>query len=256
MFLFRPSGAQFEIPVLPPKISLSDGATYTRQVSLGSGPTGFPGYRTVQSLSWESFFPWQYDSGYCQYANLLLPIECVNFFQRTLNGTQTVGRPDLLHFKMTEEIETGQIWPLVDDSFVLENFDWNREAGDMVDITYAIHLKTLKIPSLKITDAQADVVPRQLRAPVYVPPGTRLDGPVVGAVTGPNRSVYIVKSGDSLSSIAASQLSDMSRWKEIYTLNISTIGPDPDFITVGMSLTMPGGSSLVTTASGARAGNF
>lgn len=51
----------------------------------------------------------------------------------------------------------------------------------------------------------------------------------------PTRS-YTVRSGDTLSLIAARELGDMSRWQEIATLNDLE---DPDLITVGQTLLLP-----------------
>ena len=44
---------------------------------------------------------------------------------------------------------------------------------------------------------------------------------------------YVVRAGDSLSGIAASQYRDAFRWTEIYEANKTSIGPDPDRILVG-----------------------
>lgn len=50
---------------------------------------------------------------------------------------------------------------------------------------------------------------------------------------------YTVKAGDSLSSIAARFLGQAYRWNEIYELNKSVVGPDPDKIYPGQVLVIP-----------------
>lgn len=50
---------------------------------------------------------------------------------------------------------------------------------------------------------------------------------------------YTVKSGDSLSAIAKSQLGDANRWREIYDANRDVIGDNPDRIHPGQDLTIP-----------------
>lgn len=58
--------------------------------------------------------------------------------------------------------------------------------------------------------------------------------------TAPART-YTVRPGDTLSSIAARQLGDAGRWKEIYSLNKGAIGADPAHLRLGMVLKMPAG---------------
>jgi nucleoid-associated protein YgaU len=51
--------------------------------------------------------------------------------------------------------------------------------------------------------------------------------------------IYTVEKGDTLSSIAESELGDASRLREIYDLNKETIGSNPDRIQPGMELELP-----------------
>jgi hypothetical protein len=50
---------------------------------------------------------------------------------------------------------------------------------------------------------------------------------------------YVVEQGDTLFSIAASQLGDGSRWPEIYDLNKGVIGNNPALILPGQKLQIP-----------------
>lgn len=50
---------------------------------------------------------------------------------------------------------------------------------------------------------------------------------------------YVVQEGDTLFTIARNELGKASRWAEIYALNRETLGKDFDYVTPGMSLTMP-----------------
>ena len=54
---------------------------------------------------------------------------------------------------------------------------------------------------------------------------------------------YTVKSGDSLSRIAKRELGSYNRWREIYDANRDKI-KNPDMLTIGMQLTLPGGSAV------------
>lgn len=58
----------------------------------------------------------------------------------------------------------------------------------------------------------------------------------------PTPTDYTVQEGDTLSYIAKQQLGDTSQWKDIYDANRDTIGDDPNSITPGMVLHLPGGT--------------
>lgn len=51
---------------------------------------------------------------------------------------------------------------------------------------------------------------------------------------------YTIRSGDTLSSIAARYLGKTSAWKEVYELNKTAIGANPAALKVGMKLRLPG----------------
>jgi len=51
--------------------------------------------------------------------------------------------------------------------------------------------------------------------------------------------LYVVKSGDTLIAIARDELSDQTRWEEIYALNKDKIGADAAALKVGMKLILP-----------------
>ena len=50
---------------------------------------------------------------------------------------------------------------------------------------------------------------------------------------------YTVKSGDTLSDIAQSEMGDATRWPELYAANKDAIGKNPDMIHPGLELTIP-----------------
>jgi nucleoid-associated protein YgaU len=52
--------------------------------------------------------------------------------------------------------------------------------------------------------------------------------------------VYVVQEGDNLYDIARWELGKVTRWPEIYDLNRDALGADPDHLTPGMRLILPG----------------
>lgn len=50
---------------------------------------------------------------------------------------------------------------------------------------------------------------------------------------------YVVKSGDTLSDIAQSEMGDAKRWPELYEANKDAVGKNPDMIHPGLELKIP-----------------
>jgi nucleoid-associated protein YgaU len=67
----------------------------------------------------------------------------------------------------------------------------------------------------------------------------RFEEAVTNVASGPYRGSIIVQRGDTLSRIAIRTLGDAGRWREIYDMNKSAIGSNPDFIRAGMQLYLP-----------------
>ena len=73
-------------------------------------------------------------------------------------------------------------------------------------------------------------------APAATVPSTTQPTVAGGAVAG---SVYVVRSGDTLSTISAAAYGSARHWNLIHQANKSVIGPDPAALKVGMKLTLP-----------------
>jgi nucleoid-associated protein YgaU len=58
------------------------------------------------------------------------------------------------------------------------------------------------------------------------------------------KSVYVVRSGDSLAKIAREFYDNVAMWERIYEANRSVIGDDPADLQVGMKLKLPAASTL------------
>ena len=57
--------------------------------------------------------------------------------------------------------------------------------------------------------------------------------------TSTSTRTYTVKSGDSLSAIAESEMGDANRWPELYEANKDAVGKNPDMIHPGLELKIP-----------------
>ncbi|MFJ5022949.1 LysM peptidoglycan-binding domain-containing protein [Streptomyces goshikiensis] len=80
--------------------------------------------------------------------------------------------------------------------------------------------------------------PPAMHAPHTPTPGSAAHKSVAAAPVAAKRA-YTVRTGDSLSEIARRELGNEARWRELYAMNRSVIGSNPDLIRPGMVLTLP-----------------
>ena len=64
-----------------------------------------------------------------------------------------------------------------------------------------------------------------------------------------------MRGGDTLSGIAQATLGNSGRWREIYDLNKGVIGGNPNVISAGMVLKLPGGAAVSKPSSTSKAGS-
>ncbi len=92
--------------------------------------------------------------------------------------------------------------------------------------------------------SQRAAAPKPTSKPAPKPVATKPNAPIVKPVPVPVSPVvgsgnsYVVRSGDTLSEIAAAQ-KIRGGWQALYSLNRATIGSDPDLILVGQKLELP-----------------
>jgi|GEM_PF-3872952 len=70
----------------------------------------------------------------------------------------------------------------------------------------------------------------------------------LGGIQRPQAQTYTVRSGDTLSAIAARLLGNKSEWSSLYETNRAIIGSNPNRLTVGMVLRLPGAASATMVA--------
>jgi nucleoid-associated protein YgaU len=86
-------------------------------------------------------------------------------------------------------------------------------------------------------------VGQRIRIPTEAPAkGPMLNVPARLADGGPQAAAHhVVRSGETLSSIAQAHYRDAGKWRLIYDANRGAIGGDPDRLEVGMRLRLPSG---------------
>lgn len=164
----------------------------------------------LSKMSIESFFP----SPNSEFYTEISPKSCVEFINK-------IWKSDKVARIVTEGLPVNH-----NMYFVIDNFNFDNNAGEEEDIYY----------SLSITE--------------YIPYGARLinmQGQNIGIVGNTNRvdnkplidQLYTIKAGDSLISITKKLIGDTSRWKELYLENTALIGDNPENLYVGAKLTLP-----------------
>ncbi|MBX9668803.1 MAG: LysM peptidoglycan-binding domain-containing protein [Candidatus Obscuribacterales bacterium] len=88
--------------------------------------------------------------------------------------------------------------------------------------------------------------PQQVEQVDGVTDGTQLAASD-GAVSDGAAAQYTIHKGDSLWNIAKQHLGDGSKWQEIYQLNQTSIGQNPDLIYPGTTLNLPGGGAEIAS---------
>lgn len=208
-------GSRIRIPVVPAEYTVTSEQDNTSVTVCNLGEVTLRGKRKLQQISFSSFFPRQYDSGYCDVRSKS-PITMVKKVEKMKRaGSVKLIITGVLSMKVT-----------------IESFEWGENDGTG-DISYTLSMKeyrTVSIPASVLVKEQ----PAQ-------PAAAGSDGGTSGRdqpeTTGTQS--YTVKSGDSLSAIAR-KLTGSTNWQTIYEQNKAAIGSNPNMIKPGQVLTIPG----------------
>lgn len=209
---FNNGEEKLRLPVNPPSITIeSDHGFIDVQVSQ-LGEYTIIGERSLKGFSFSSFFPRYYHPSYCEYDGFPSPWE----FVQTLERWRNTRRPMRLIVTKSP----------INIAVTMRSFTYDAErAGNIGDIFYDISFKEYRfINARKVeqTASSAKVKSASVRENTKATPTT-----------------VTVKKGDSLWKIAQKHLNNGSRWREIYELNKSVIGKNPDLIKPGQVLKLP-----------------
>ena len=208
------------IPVLPSEYKVQSSQNNQSENIVGIGEVLLKGKRNLITVSFSSFFPLRRNSSYCRKGRILKPLQYVNAIER------------MKQLGVVKLVITGS--PIRMDC-TIESFEWGENDGTG-DIFYTISFKEYRNISASKSTVLQD--------------GSG-NGENVSQVAGANRESartepkvntqeYIVKKGDTLTSIAK-RLTGSSNWKPIYNANRAVIGGNPNRIKTGQKLIIPGG---------------
>ena len=214
------NGRRLRIPVLPSGYTVSSGQQNQTVNVVGLGEVTLRGKRGLLGISFSSFFPKRYDASYCETSSIRAPKEYVSIIE-SMKRTGTV-----------KLIITGTS---VNFLCTIESFDWSEDDGTR-NINYTLSLKEYRAPSA--TKSAVVMIGSETGSGT----GTgAAEGSTQGSRTVPDSKVkqYVVKEGDTISSIAQQQTGQVTQALAIYLQNQETIGSNPNLITPGMVLTIP-----------------
>lgn len=226
MDIYLRGSARFRFPVLPSEYTVRM-ERQTETVSVGKlGDIDLAKGRGLKSITFSSFFPRHYDRGYCRYSGLQSPKSCVAKMEKVLRGAPV------------RLVITGAA---VNLSVRLTSFEWKEDDGSG-DVTFTATFQEHRSAPVSQSSVIADGGK-----------GGTTGGSGTAAVSGdalaereaskpaPSRT-YTVKKGDTLAGIAR-RLTGKTDWKELYAANSAAIGGDPNSISPGMVLSVPGGEA-------------
>lgn len=208
-------GKEINIPVLPPKISVSSPGKNEKLEVLGLGEILRLKGMGLRSISWESFFPY-YQAPYTT-GEVKNPISIV----KQIRAARDKKEPVRLLIIGTD---------LDFNSLVgIESFDYEERSGELNDIYYSI-----KLSEWKSYEPQKIVLtPKKQKKEVVIKPKPRPGKP-------PKKSkTYTVIAGDCLWAIAQRYYGDGGEYMKIYNANKGVIGADPSLIYPGQVLVIP-----------------
>ncbi|MCD9025745.1 LysM peptidoglycan-binding domain-containing protein [Cohnella silvisoli] len=215
--LIDPAGGEFIFPVNPEEVTIRRSKLVETMNILRLGEIDLiqPGEK-VKEIAFSSFFPKEYDNSFCK-GDPLAFIEP----QIAMNILTTF----MVSQKPVRLIIAEDKNKMVNVLVTLSTHDTTIKGGEPGDIYFDITFRTWR--DLKVRTETIAAKKGQVKA-LSVRPDVK-----------PVAKVYIVKSGDTLTSIAKRELGDSSKWKQIYDKNSSVIGKDPNKIFPNQKLVMP-----------------
>lgn len=205
----------FHFPVNPPELTVEGEKQIETIEIIDIGEVDIPTGDKRAGIRFSSFFPIEYDPGYCRYPDLPVPLEAV----KTLEKWRDDGNPVRL-------LITGSG---IDDLVLIISVNRQTVGGEVDDIYFDIAFRTWKEIKVKIIGSSSTMSIQSV------------DGSASRPDPKPVPKTYKVVSGDSLWRIAKMQLGDGNRWQDIYNIqaNKDLIGPDPGKIYPDQVLVMP-----------------
>lgn len=134
MELWLKGDRAIRIPVLPSEYTVTSAQNNTTVNVIGLGEVTLKGKRGLREISFSSFFPFNYDSSYCEYRDIRSPRAYVDAIEKMKRvGTVRLMITGTLNLRCT-----------------IESFEWGENDGTG-DISYTLTLKEYRAPSTGVS---------------------------------------------------------------------------------------------------------
>ena len=212
------NGKNLTIPINPEELSISRSASNDDIDIIGLGKATRKGEPGLKSFSIESFFPGPNSYFYTG----VKPKTCVDFIEEIWqadNKNNNVGK--IVTLGLPKDFSM---------YFVIESFDYDHKAGEEDDIYYTLEVKQYIPYGVKTVESKLTGLASARASSTTTKPASQT-----------TVKTYRVVNGDSLWAITKKYTGNGSRWPELYNLNKSIIGVNPNIIKANQVLTLPTG---------------
>jgi LysM repeat protein len=210
-------GQRFIFPVNPPRIQVVDGRSFNEVPIINLGVALLAGEVNPQEITFESFFPRQYDPSYCNYVQLETPEDTIDrllFWLGRSNNVQQAPTP------LRVTVTGTQFSQLM----VITEFSHSYEGGEPDAVYFGITLRQWRQQRVRVEEVAT--------ASSTGTTAARQEPPLAG-------TTYTVVRGDTLWAIAKRFYGSGSKWSTIYESNRGVIGSNPNLIKPGQVLVIP-----------------
>lgn len=220
------NGKNLTLPINPEQLSINRSASNDDIDIIGLGKATRKGEPGLINLTIESFFPGSNSYFYTG----VKPKTCIDFINE-------IWESENINNNVAKFVTLGLPVEL-NMYFVIEDFTYDHKAGEEDDIYYNLKIKKyvpygVKTVNMQLTGLAAARASSTSKVTSTPTPTTSAN--VVETKT------YTVVRGDCLWNITKKYTGNGSRWKELYDLNKTTIGSNPNLIKPGQVLTLPSG---------------
>jgi nucleoid-associated protein YgaU len=209
---FNNGAERLRLPVNPESIRVNTTHGYDDVDITQLGEYTVIGKDRLKEYTFYSLFPRDYNASYCEYEDIPDPWESVQLIEKWMKS----GKPMRLTITGTP----------INEAVTIREFQYEERGGTVGDIYFNISFKQYVFISVKKVDTRDDK--KATVKAVSKRPNTK-NVP----------DTYVVKNGDSLFKIAQKLLGSGDKWRDIYELNKSTIGANPNLIKVNQKLVIP-----------------
>ena len=211
------------LPIAPSKLQIKIGNANKTVTLINDGEINILKTPKLTDIDYEIVLPHEkYD-----FAKYKKGFKKIEYFLEQFEKWKVKKKP--FQFIVTRQLPNGKSLYGTNIKVSLEDYTIKEDVDDNFDTVVSIKLKQYRDYGTKV--CKIDTSKNK--------PKTTVENQRPVSDNAPAKKTYTVVKGDCLWKIAATHLGNGSRWKEIYELNKSVIGGNPNLIYPGQVFTLP-----------------